>query len=574
MLFAVLARTLQRIEQTSSTIAMRDILSNFFNTIPKTDISNICNLLEGQVASSYKGIVFGVAEQTIIKAMAKAYGQNEAVIATVVKRKGDTGLTAESFASAKEPTLPLTLVFSQIEMIAKTTGKGSQDAKINLISQLLSKSTPIESRYLTRILVGQLRLGAGTMTILDSLSISYLGGKQHRKELEQAYNICPDIAHIAEVAATKGLSGIKKVGIIVGRPIKMMLATRVDSLLDIKDKMKQICAEEKYDGERIQAHFDGKKITLYSRRMDTITEQFPDVVEALKKCIPFITTKSYVIEGECCAVDSKGNLEPFQKLMKRKRKYDVTAYAKQVPVTLFLFDLLFLDGKTFLHKPLIERQHQLQSILKKRDRTLSLARHVITDKINEVQRFFTAALARGCEGIIAKNAGPEGVYQAGTRGWLWIKWKREYSKELQDTFDLVVVGAFQGKGKRGGGYGALLCAAYNKSTDSYETVCKLGSGFTDEELSSLGKRLSRYKNSSKPANVSSSTAQEPDVWFIPGIVLEVLGAELTRSPTHTCAQKDGKGLALRFPRFIRWRDDKGPEQATTSSEIEKMAKNI
>ena len=407
------------------------------------------------------------------------------------------------------------------------------------------------------------------MTVLDALAMAFLGGKDKRKELESAYNICPDVGWIAETCARRGLAGIKRIGVKPGRPIKMMLASRTDSIASIKDRMDLICAEEKYDGERMQAHFDGKRLTLFSRRLDVITEQFPDVAQALLKRLK---AKSYVIEGECCAVDKAGNLEPFQKLMKRRRKHDVEEYSKSIPVTLFLFDLLYLNGKTYLNAPYLQRRNALASIVKisgpGKGRTITLARNVVTSDIDKVEDFFNESLERGCEGIIAKNAGAEGVYQAGSRGTLWIKWKREYSKEMQDTFDLVVVGAYLGRGKRAGKYGALLCATYNDKTDQYETICKLGSGFTDLELGRLEKRLGKYRARKKPNNVAAKSVEEPDVWFKPGQVCEVLGAELTRSPTHTCSELDGKGLAIRFPRLVRWRDDKNAEQATTSGEIE------
>jgi len=579
MLFAGLCEAFSRIEKTRSGNEMREILSAVLKKTPVSEVGIVCNLMEGQLASPYEGIVVGFAEKMTVRAIADAYGKDVAIVRDAVTKKGDAGLAAESLADSWKAKLGLKEVFGALNKLAGTSGGGSQESKIVILSKMLKACTPIEAKYLVRFVVGQLRLGAGIMTLLDALAMTFLGGKERRKELEAAYNICPDIGLIAETCARKGLAGIRRIGVVPGRPIKMMLASRTDSISSIKEKMDLICAEEKYDGERVQAHFDGKKLTLFSRRLDSITEQFPDVVEGLRTKV---RARSYVIEGECCAVDANGNLEPFQKLMKRRRKHDVDDYVKSIPVTLFLFDLLYLNGKTYLDSPYLQRRKALASIVKnassarasgkRRTRAIALARNVVTSDIEEVENFFNESLERGCEGIIAKNAGPSSVYQAGSRGTLWIKWKREYSKEMQDTFDLVIVGAYMGRGKRAGHYGALLCAAYNDQSDRYETICKLGSGFSNEELGRLEKRLGKYMAGRKPNNVVAKSAEEPDVWFKPGQVLEVLGAELTRSPTHTCAEKAGKGLAIRFPRLVRWRDDKDAEQATTSKEIEKMAK--
>lgn len=573
MLFSGLCESFGRIEGTRSGNEMRTILSALLKKTSPDEAGIVCNLIEGQLASPYEGIVVGFAEKMAVRAIANAYGKDASLVGAVTKKMGDAGSAAESLARARKATLGLKAVFSELHRLAGTSGGGSQESKIAILSKMLRSFTPIEAKYLVRFVCGQLRLGAGTMTLLDALAMAFLGGKEKRSELEAAYNICPDIGLIAETCARRGLAGIRKIGIKPGRPIKMMLASRTDSIASIKEKMGLICAEEKYDGERVQAHFDGKRLTLFSRRLDAITEQFPDVIEGLRRGV---RAKRYVIEGECCAVDARGNLEPFQKLMKRRRKHDVEAYSKSIPVTLFLFDILYLNGKTYLDKPYLERRKALASILKisggEKGRIITLARNTVTDDIDKVEEFFNESLERGCEGIIAKNAGAEGVYQAGSRGTLWIKWKREYSKEMRDTFDLAVVGAYMGRGKRAGHYGALLCAAYNDKTDRYETICKLGSGFSDLELGRLEKRLGKYRVGKKPNNVAAKMAEEPDVWFKPGQVCEVLGAELTRSPTHTCAEAGGNGLAIRFPRLVRWRDDKDAEQATTSREIEKMAK--
>lgn len=579
MEFQKLVSIFQELEATSSGNQMREILSHFLKQVPKEEIDLVSYLILGQIASQYRDINLGMAEKMVIKSLSLASGTGEEKLKEVLKQKGDLGLAAEilikkkghglgSFALGKE-TLTVKKVFQVLHQISQASGEGSQEKKISLLASLLKEASPLEAKYLTRIVLGTLRLGVAAMTVLDALSIAFTGTKANKPELEHAYNICPDIGIIAKTLALKGLKGISSIDVVVGRPINMMLAQRVTDLEEIKKHIEgPVSTEEKYDGERIQAHQTKNKIILFSRRMENITDQFPDVVDYLHQSIK---AKEYVIEGEVVAIDQKGNLLPFQTLMQRRRKYQVEKYVKEIPIRFYLFDLLYLDGKSYLREPYLERQKALEKIVKPSFH-LQIANKITTKDLDKIEEFFNQALERGTEGIIAKSTAEDSVYQAGTRGWLWIKWKREYAKEIQDTFDLVIVGAFAGRGKRSGTYGALLCAAYNDKKDTFETVCKLGSGFSDEQLFELPKKLKKYQIPHKPARLEIHKEMKPDFWFEPKVVVEVLGAELTKSPIHTCNEKEGKGIALRFPRFVRLREDKSPEQATTSHEIEDMLK--
>ncbi|HLC71022.1 MAG TPA: ATP-dependent DNA ligase, partial [Candidatus Nanoarchaeia archaeon] len=378
------------------------------------------------------------------------------------------------------------------------------------------------------------------------------------------YNICPDVGIIAETLVRGGIKGIEKIDIHVGRPIKMMLCQRVDEIDEIAEKMPgEFAVEAKYDGERVQVHKDVKgKMTLFSRRLETITTQFPDLVKELEK---HVEGKEFVIEGEIIAIDAQENHLPFQTLMQRRRKYNVEKYMKDIPVIVKLFDILYWNGNSWMHEPYQERTQLLAKIVSK-GKHVMLADKIVTDDISEMDRFFHDMLKEKYEGVIVKSL--IGGYQAGTRGWNWIKWKKDYVQDMSDTLDLVIVGAFHGKGKRSGVYGALLCAAYNEKEDVFETVCKLGTGLTDEVLAELPVKLLKYKLEHRPARLRVKKEMEPDVWFEPKIVVEVLGAEITKSPFHTC----GSGLALRFPRFIQFRENKKAEQATTSKEVEGMGK--
>ncbi len=562
--FQKLAELFEELEGTASGNKMREILSLFFKKVPPEDMAMVAYLTLGQIASEYENVVLGMAEMSVLKAISTASGMELSKVKKLMQETGDVGLTAEKVLQKKPQTLvplgKLTVqeLFQKLHKITTLTGAGSSEAKTNTLAALLQKATAKGAKYLTRIALGTLRMGVGDMTVLDALALAYTGEKKNKELLERAYNICPDVGIIAETIAKKGLSGIEKIEAKVGRPIKMMLAQRVKALEEITEKIPgNFAVEGKYDGERVQAHKTKGKITLFSRRLDDTTSQFPDIVEYLAKCL---AAREFIVEGEIVAVGEKGKYAAFQVLMQRRRKENISEYVKKVPVELKIFDLLYLNGQSLIDKPYHERIEKLKKILTK-NKQITLADRIDTDDLQELNEFFKKMLDIGHEGVIVKD--PNSPYLAGTRGWNWIKWKKEYEKEMIDTFDLVIVGAYHGKGKRSGTYGALLCASYNKKEDTFETVCKLGTGLTDEVLNELPKMLSKHKVNKKPGRVVINKEMEPEVWFEPALVVEVLAAEITKSPYHSL------GLALRFPRFVRFREKKA-EQATTSKEIKEM----
>ncbi|MBI4141151.1 ATP-dependent DNA ligase [Candidatus Woesearchaeota archaeon] len=564
LLFAKLAELYEQLEKITSGNAIRALISAFLKKVPKKNVEQVTYMTVGQIASEYEDINIGIAEKMVLRAIATTADKDYATITALYKKLGDTGLVAEKLVGKKRKNLPVNEVFNALHDIARATGAGSQRKKTLILAHLLKTASPIEARYICRIVLGTLRLGVGDMTVLDSLAIAFTGSKKAKKELEQAYNICPDIGIIAKTLATKGLKSVRKIKTVIGRPIQMMLAQRIGKFEELKEKINgSIAAEEKYDGERIQAHKKGRTTILYSRRLENITREFPEIAEQIQENVK---AKNCIIEGDCVAVDAQGNLLPFQVIMQRKRKYDIQEYIKKVPVCFYVFDLLNLHGVSYIDTAYPARRALLKRIVKETQR-LQLAKQIVSTNLDDIEEFFNKTVERGGEGIIAKSCASNSFYTPGKRGWLWIKWKREYAAKMADTFDLAVVGAYHGRGKRGGTYGALLCAAYNSTADRFETVCKLGSGFTDEELKTLPKKFRKYETKTKPARVIVHKNLVPDVWFTPAIVVEVVGAEITQSPIHTA----GKGLALRFPRFIKYRPEKKPEQATTVKEIEAMA---
>ncbi len=555
MKFSTLCATYEQLEKTSSHHAMQKLLADLLRKTTATDIRAVCHLTLGEIAPAFSDVNLGMASKMALRAIANAFGLDARKIEDESKQLGDVGLAAEKYANVRT-TLTVTTVFETLHDIASASGTGSQEKKVELLSSLFEKSTAIEARYLARIALGQLRLGCAEKTLLDSLAIAFTGDKELRTALEHAYNVLPDIGTIAATLALKGERGIRLIQPRVGTPIQMMLCQRISALDEIEEKAGlPVTIETKYDGERVQAHKNGNSVVLYSRRLENITLQFPELVLAISK----LKARDCIIEGEIIALDSRGKILPFQTIMQRRRKHDIAEYAQKIPAILRSFDILYLNGKSLLALEYTKRYDALQK-LTRGGKTVTLAENIICDTVACAETFFQRVVKQGSEGIVIKRH--DGLYQAGTRGWNWIKWKPEYLPHMRDTFDLVVVGAFYGRGRRGGTFGALLCAVYDAKKDEFLTLCKLGSGFNDALLGTLQGMLKASKT--KPARVVVQDVV-PDVWIVPEKVVEVACAEVTKSPMHSA------GFALRFPRFLRWRE-KSAEQANTLKEVAKLVK--
>lgn len=578
MRYSVIADAYEKIEATSKRLEMTDLLVDLLRNTPKELIGRVAYLTQGRIHPDFSGIEIGVAEKLAIRALARASGRREIDIEEDLKHTGDIGETAQKFVGGKKQVTffqePLTVqkVYETLDKMAMTSGSGAVDLKLSLLAGLLAGATPKEAKYIMRTVTGNLRLGIADMTVLDALAIAYGGGKETRELVERAYNICSDLGRVAETIARHGIEGIKEFRVSINEPIRPMLAERLSSAEEILEKLGGKCvAEYKYDGERLQAHKQGERVTLYSRRLENISSQYPDAIELFKK---HVKAKEAILECECVAVDpDTGEMRPFQELMHRRRKYGIEKAIEDYPVSLFMFEALYADGKDLTLEPYPTRRKTLERVVEKSDRT-RIADHIIAKNAGELEKFFLQAIENGCEGLVCKSIAKDSVYQAGARGWLWIKYKRDYKSEMTDTVDLVVVGAFHGRGKRAGAYGALLLAAYNPENDTFETVTKCGTGFTDEDLAKLPEMLQNVVPH-KHSRVNSTL--EADVWFEPNVTIEILGAEITLSPIHTCAMdsvRKGSGLAIRFPRFTgNYRPDKAPEDATTSGEILEMYRN-
>jgi DNA ligase-1 len=574
--YSSIAEAYEKIEATTKRLEMTDYLVEILKETPTSLIDKVVYLTQGKLYPDFVGIEIGIAEKLAVRAVARAAGHREKDIEEDMQKTGDLGETTQKFMEKKTQATffskPLTVqrVYETLDKMANATGSGSVDLKLGLLAGLLSDSSPSEAKYIVRTVTGNLRLGIADMTVLDALAVAFGGGKETREHLERAYNISSDLGRVAKVVTEEGMDGIKKFKVIPGEPIRQMLAERLSSSEEILEKLGGKCrAEYKYDGERIQAHKKRDEVILFSRRLENITDQYPDGVEYVKK---HVKAEEAIVEAEAVAVDPEtGEMKPFQELMHRRRKYGIREAMAEHPITLFMFDVLYVDGKDLTLKPYPVRHRHLEKVIEQTD-NVQVAESIIAEDPEQLEQFFEKTVESGSEGIMCKSVNQDSVYQAGARGWLWIKYKRDYRSEMTDTVDLVVVGAFHGRGKRAGTYGAFLLAAYNPDKEIFETVTKVGTGFTDADLEKLPQLLNKHKISHKHPRVDSTL--DMDVWFEPSVVIEIRGAELTLSPIHTCAMnaiREKSGLAIRFPRFTgKYRVDKSAEDATTTEELVAM----
>ena len=519
-------------EKTRKRLELLEILSELFRNTPRDVIERVIYLTQGKIKPDFYGIELGMSDKLVIKVLEKSTSMSKDRIMEEYKRTGDLGEVTKISLSNKVQTtlvrdkLTVERVYQTFEDIAGTTGHGSVDVKIAHLAGLLSDCTPIEGKYIVRTLMGILRLGIADYTALDALSVAYTNDKSNRKFLERAYNISSDLGKVAKLVANKGLKGLEEIDIVVGNPIRPMLAERLSSSQEIIKKVDgRISLEYKLDGERLQIHVNNKQTEIFSRKLENITNHYPDVCDIMKE----LEVKNMILEAEAVAIDKEnGSYLPFQELMHRRRKYKIEEAVKNYPISVNLFDIIYLDNQDLTDSSYKKRRQILMKIANK-NKKLEIIKNKITQDVNEIDDFLERAIEEGCEGLVIKDI--QGNYRAGAREYLWIKLKREYTSEMSDTLDLVIIGAMYGKGKRANKYGALLLAVYDKKQDVFRSFCKVGTGFSDEQLQTIYEIL--QKNIIKNRHVRVDSKMEMDVWFEPEIVLEVSGSEITISPIHT-----------------------------------------
>jgi DNA ligase-1 len=573
--FKIIADAYERMTKTSSRIELTNILVEILNATDKKEIAKVAYLTQGKLYPDFEGVVLGIAQKTVAKALERAYGAKPSDIQTQLRKTGDMGDVAAFLSKDKvqqalfSERLTVEKVYSTLDAIAKSTGAGSIEARIARLAALLNAASDVEAKFLTRFVTGKLRLGVADYTVLDALAIAFTGDKENREKLEKAYNLTSDLGHVAELLATKGLKAINAVKVSVGKPIRPMLAERMESSEAIIQQMGgNAVAEYKLDGERVQGHKTSKdEITLFSRRLEKITSHYQDVVESLRA----VEAREFIVEGEAVALNKEGKYLPFQELMHRRRKYGLEEAMKKYPASFNLFDILYVDGKEIIDEPYATRRGALEQLLSKSKeidplKVLVIPGKKVTDP-EQIDSLLQEALAAGCEGLVVKDV--KSPYRAGAREFAWIKFKPEYRSNVRDTLDLVIVGASHGMGRRAGRYGTFLLAAYDKDSDIFRTTTKIGTGFTDLDLENISKTLQEIKIGEKSPRVDARVS--PDDWFEPKVVIEVIASEITLSPIYTAGLgliRPESGFALRFPKFTgKIRTDKAPEDATTVREL-------
>ena len=577
MKFSVLSDSLEKMEKTSKRLELTGILVELLKKTPNEIIAKVIYLIQGKLKPNFEGVELGIAEKLVIRAISKSAGVTIKKIEDDYNDGGDLGITVSNILKQKTQTtfsaetITLERVYETLLKISTLQGKGSQDMKIKYISSLLNDATPEESKFVLKILLGTMRLGVAENTVMDALAIAFTNSKENRELVENAYNVSSDLGKVSEVLAQDGLDGLLKFNVSLFSPIRPMLADRVKSEEEaVKRIENEFAAEYKLDGERVQIHIQDDKVILFSRSLENITNYYPDIVEKISDAI---NADDGIFEAEIVAINANtGNFLPFQELMHRRRKHKLDQAITNYPITVNFFDILYHNGKELLNYSYNERRKNLEGVIKENE-FAKLIPMSIVNNTTDISDVLENSINSGCEGLMLKVLNAN--YRAGSRGSNWLKLKREYQNELGDSLDLVVVGAFFGRGRRTGKYGTLLLSTYDSENDSFPTICKVGTGFTDENLDQLFQILSNKVILKKNPRVESSI--ESDIWFEPELVLEVVASEITLSPIHKTGlnliRKD-TGFALRFPKFTgKIRTEKLAEDASCPEEVSALYKN-
>ena len=575
MLFSEVAQALAEIEATPSRLEMTRLLADLLKKVTPSEASIICNISLGQLNPPHVGTQFNIAEKTMISVIADLLKESEAIIKSRAKKLGDLGLVAEERAWRAKDSLSVHQVYKALHAIEQVSGVGSVEEKSDLLLNVLKSVDQLSAKYIVRIIIGKLRLGFSDMTVVDALSWMEVGDKSLRGIIEDAYNVCADIGFIASVLKEEGIKALEKMHAKVGIPIRPAAAERLPTAKAIIEKIGTSIAQPKLDGFRLQIHVDKtkqkSKIHFFSRNLQDMSHMFPDLTKAVAE----LDVEELICEGEAIVYDpNTGSFLPFQETVKRKRKHGIEEAMAEFPLRVFIFDLLYLNGKELLDLTHEERRKKLLRLFKNgKEDTIQVIEEKEIRSAKELEDYFNQNIAAGLEGLVVKK--PDAIYQPGKRNFNWIKLKRQEEGHLEDTVDCVVFGYYAGEGKRAGfGIGAFLVGLYNKQEDRFETVAKIGTGLKDKDWVEFKKKCDALSVKTKPKNVVCAKELEPDVWTAPEMVVIIRADEITLSPIHAAGKtKEKLGYALRFPRFMGYRPDKGPEEATTVKEIEHLYKD-
>ncbi len=563
MEYAILADVYEKLESVSSKLEKTHTLASLFSKTSSEDLPRVVLLVTGKVFPMYSGYELGIATQMMIKAISKATGFSTEDVEKKFKKTGDLGLTAESCIKSRKQVilfkkkLNVNTVFENLQKLAYITGAGSQDRKLNLIAELLVSAQPKETVYIVRTILQDLRVGVAEGIIRNAIVEAFLYKKEMSKEekneivaaVEYAWNILSDFSEIAKTAREKGIDGLKKVKVQLGKPIQVMLGEKAESIESVIKDFDKVAVEYKYDGVRCQIQKKNDKIWVYTRRSEDVTKQFPDLVELCKKGLK---PKECIVEGETLGIDTKTGLPlPFQMLSQRiHRKYGIEKMVKEIPIQIHLFDVIYLEGKTLFDKPFKERRKILENIVKPIPKKLELAKQLVTDDVKKADAFYKEALKAKQEGVFLKVLDSSYVFGRHVGGWYKIK-------PIMETLDLVIVGATWGEGSRVRWLSSYVLACRDPDSGSFLPCGMMGTGLTEEQFQMMTDTLKELITEEKGRGVR----------LRPKVVVEVAYQEIQKSPNYE------SGLALRFPRFIRIREDKGPDEADTIERVSELFKS-
>lgn len=558
-----LSTYLSKLEAVSSRIEITKILSELFRETSKKEIKIVVNLILGRLAPNYENLVFNLADKMVLRTVCEAYEVSPEQVAAEYKKFGDLGVVAQRHANNDDSALEVVDLYDRLVSIANDEGEGSQERKISALASVLAALDPLSAKYVTRVPVGKLRLGFSEKTIIDALSWMETGDKTNAKAIELAYQVLPDIGEISQLVKIHGSEKLTShTSPKFGIPVMPMLAQRIKSPTEMIKKMGEVAVEPKFDGLRALIHYKrGVQPLVFTRNLNEISAMFPE----LEHLSDELGVETAILDSEAVGLDPENlKMADFQTTMQRRRKHDVSTTSKKIPLRFQVFDVMMVDGKNMMDKTYLERREVLEGIVKSK-KLLFVDKFIVTDDPIVIESEHKRLLVEGLEGVLVKKVSSE--YVPGRTGWRWVKMKEveEASGKLADTIDAIIMGYTRGKGKRADfGVGQFLAGI--RDGDTYKTITKVGTGMTDEQFRDLSKRLKSLVSSDKPKGYEVHKTLTPDYWVEPKIVVELAADEITKSPNHTA------GLALRFPRLVRFREDKSTDEVTTLTEIKNLYK--
>ncbi len=563
MKYSKLAELYESLSSRTKRLEKTGILSKFLKDLEEKD-RDIIYLLLGSIYPEHDARRIGISNQLVIKAISKATGTSVEKVVKEWKTIGDLGKVSEKLTKEKKQhTLASKILYTEkiidnLRKLPELEGKGTIEKKLSLITELLTSASPIESLYIIRTLIGDLRIGIQESTIRDAMASAFFKEDEKNEVIEKiqsALDKTNDIALVFEIIKKGKIKELDKISIKIGKPIKVMLAQKTNSIEGGFEALGKPCAiEYKYDGFRLIIHKDKEKIILFTRRLENVTKQFPEVVEYIKK---YVKGESFILDSEAVGFDSKTHeYKPFQEISRRiKRKYNIEEIQKKLPVEINVFDILLYNGKSYLEKSFKERTEFIKKIIENHPYKIIHAKQIITSEKESAEKFYKKALSENQEGIMMKNL--KAPYKPGRRVGYMLKMKPE-----ERDYDLVITGAEYGTGKRGGGLTSFILSCKDKKKNEFVEIGKMSTGLKEKE--SKGVSYTELTNKLNPLIIEE---KGKSVEIKPKIVVAVTYQEIQRSPNYN------SGFALRFPRFTALREDKPLSEITTLQDIEKDYKN-